>query len=410
MGFVLEQGRIIPKEDRLFGINQRAKKAIAEKGSDNVIDGTLGVLMNDNKELIVLSSVEKVFKSLSKNEFAAYAPIGGIPEYKEAVKMSAFGSYKPKRSISVCATPGGTGTIHDAIANYSKAGQTVLISDWFWATYNSIATEIGRTTTKFELFKDGKFNASDFKNKVNEILKTQDEVIAIINTPAQNPTGYAMTDADWNEVANVANNVEKDKNVIIFIDTAYIDFAGDEEEFRSFVKIADNMASHVLVLIGYSFSKTLTLYGLRVGALICMAPNDEIAEEFRRAAEFSSRAAWSNSPRAGQTIVSKIYQDPELKKKVDEERKEIRDMLLSRGRAFEKAAKEVGLEMLPFTSGFFCSIPCKNPDAVSAELEKEDIFLVPLAKGVRVSVAALSEETCKILPKKILEAKNRVDK
>ena len=79
-------------------------------------------------------------------------------------------------------------------------------------------------------------------------------------------------------------------------------------------------------------------------------------------------------------------------------------MLLRRGKAFEEAANECGLEMVPFDAGFFASIPCQNPDQVAARLEKEGIFLVPLAKGLRVSIASVSEEVCRMLPAKILAA------
>ena len=41
---------------------------------------------------------------------------------------------------------------------------------------------------------------------------------------------------------------------------------------------------------------------------------------------------------------------------------------------------------------------------MSAKLEKEGIFLVPLAKGLRVSVASIPEEKCRRIPVKILEA------
>ena len=44
---------------------------------------------------------------------------------------------------------------------------------------------------------------------------------------------------------------------------------------------------------------------------------------------------------------------------------------------------EWGLTIVPFDAGFFVSIPCDDPDAISAKLEKEGIFLVPLAKGLR---------------------------
>ena len=54
--------RTIPREDRIFGISNRAKKMIAEKGADKVINATIGSLLDDDGNLIVLSSVDEVFQ------------------------------------------------------------------------------------------------------------------------------------------------------------------------------------------------------------------------------------------------------------------------------------------------------------------------------------------------------------
>ena len=48
---------------------------------------------------------------------------------------------------------------------------------------------------------------------------------------------------------------------------------------------------------------------------------------------------------------------------------------------------------------FFVSIPCDDSDAVASKLEEKGIFTVPLEKGIRVSVASVSEEKCRILPR-----------
>ena len=138
--------------------------------------------------------------------------------------------------------------------------------------------------------------------------------------------------------------------------------------------------------------------------MICMAKSEAVAQEFKRVCEYSSRGTWSNCCRAPQVILTKIYEDPALLAKVHQERAGFRDMLLRRGKAFETAAEEVGLEIVPFDAGFFTSVPCSDPDGVSGKLEEEGIFTVPLAKGVRVSVASISEEKCRMLPAKILEA------
>lgn len=401
----VQNGRNVPKEDKIFGISNRAKAMIAEKGPEAVINATIGTLLNDDGELMVLSSVDDTFSSLSPEEYAAYAPIGGIPAYRTAAVKAAFGKYEPKGYVEAVATPGGTGAIRNTIANYSLLGDKILTGDWHWSPYGTIASEIGRSVETFTLFTpDRKFNIEAFRAKVDELLSAQDHLVVVLNTPAHNPTGYALTDEDWRQVVQCLSEIKPDKKAALLIDAAYIDFAGDEDKYRSFLPIVEELPANVLPIMAYSMSKTFTLYGMRTGAMICMAKTKEIAEEFRRVCEFSSRGSWSNCARAGQSIIAKIYGDEDLLRKVTEERKQIRDMLLARGKAFEEEAARVGLEIVPFDAGFFVSIPCDNPDEISARLEKEGIFLVPLAKGLRVSVASISEESCRILPEKILAA------
>ena len=393
-------GRNIPHEDKIFGISNRAKAMIAEKGPDAVINATIGSLLDDNGDLVVLSSVDEVFKHLSPRDYADYAPIGGIAPFKEAVQKAAFGVHQPKGFTEAVATPGGTGSLRNVISNYSDGGDKVLTSDWHWAPYNTIAGEIGRSIDTFEFFTpERKFNTESFETKVNELLAAQESLVIIMNTPAHNPTGYSLTLEDWDNVVAVLTEAAKcGKAIALVVDAAYIDFAGDEEEYRRFLPKLENLPENVISIVAYSLSKTYTLYGTRCGAMICVAKTPEIAEEFKRVCEYSSRGSWSNSAKVAQVILSRIYGDPGLLERVNEERAHYRDMLIARGRAFEEAAHEAGLETVPFDAGFFISIPCDNPDEISAELEKQGLFIVPLAKGLRVSVASISEEKCRKLP------------
>ena len=399
-------GRNIPHEDKIFGISNRAKAMIAEKGADKVINATIGSLLDDNGELVVLSSVDEVFKHLSPRDYADYAPIGGIAPFKEAVQKAAFGVHQPKGFTEAVATPGGTGSLRNVISNYSDGGDKVLTSDWHWAPYNTIAGEIGRSIDTFEFFTaERKFNTASFADKVNELLAAQESLVIIMNTPAHNPTGYSLTLEDWDDVVAVLTEAAKcGKAIALVVDAAYIDFAGDEEEYRRFLPKLENLPENVISIVAYSLSKTYTLYGTRCGAMICVAKTQEIADEFKRVCEYSSRGSWSNSAKVAQVILSRIYGDPGLLERVNEERAHYRDMLIARGRAFEEAAHEAGLETVPFDAGFFISIPCDNPDEISAELEKQGLFIVPLAKGLRVSVASISEEKCRKLPAMIKAA------
>ena len=59
MEYIFAQGnnREITGKDKIFGISQLAKTAIARDGKENVVNATIGALLDDNGELIVLSSV-----------------------------------------------------------------------------------------------------------------------------------------------------------------------------------------------------------------------------------------------------------------------------------------------------------------------------------------------------------------
>lgn len=399
-------GRHIPQEDKIFGINSRAKKMIEEKGADKVINATIGSLLDDDGDLVVLSSVDRVFKHLSPRDYADYAPIGGIAPFKEAVQKAAFGIHQPKGFIEAVATPGGTGSLRNVISNYSDGGNRVLTSDWHWAPYNTIAGEIGRSIDTFEFFTPQRnFNAETFKAKVTELLAVQESLVIILNTPAHNPTGYSLTLEDWDKVVEVLTEAAAcGKAIALVVDAAYIDFAGDEEEYRRFLPKLGELPENVISIMAYSLSKTYTLYGTRCGAMICVAKTKEIADEFKRVCEYSSRGSWSNSAKVAQVILSRIYGDPGLLEEVNKERAHYREMLLARGRAFEDAAEEAGLAWVPFDAGFFISIPCDEPDRISAKLEEQGLFIVPLAKGLRVSIASISEEKCKMLPAMIKAA------
>lgn len=406
-----KNNRNIPREDKIFGISSRAKAAIAEKGKDNVISGTIGALLDDDGKLVVLQSVDEVFRSLKPVDYAEYAPIGGTQPFREAVKKAAFGNNVPEGYIEAVATPGGTGSIRNVISNYSEPGDKVLTSDWHWAPYGTISGEIGRSIATFELFtEDGTFNANSFRAASAALLAEQNSLVIILNTPAHNPTGYSLTDEDWDKVIDILTEEAKcGKAIALLVDSAYIDFAGDENKYRSFMPGLARLPENVISIVAYSLSKTFTLYGARCGAMICVAKTPEIAEEFKRVAEYSSRGSWSNSAKIAQVILSRIYGDPELLDKVNQERKIYRDMLAARGRAFSEAAVECGLKIVPYDAGFFVSVPCDDPDGISRKLEERDVFLVPLAKGIRVSVASLPEETCRKLPaiiKEVMDGEN----
>ena len=391
--------------DKLFGVSSRAKERIAQIGKENVIDSTIGVLLNDEGKLVVLDSVMEAIRALAPEDYAAYAPILGTPAYLESVKKAVFLDEMPENTyVEACYTPGGTGAIRNAISGYTKPGDKILTSDWHWNPYNLVAKELGREVATYTLFdENNKFNAPSFGEKLEEILSVQDEIVIIINTPAHNPTGYTFTEEDWNQVLETVS-AYSDKKIALVVDIAYLDFSGDAKEYRFFLKKLTGLPQNILPLIAFSASKGYTMYGMRCGALLCMAPTAEIAKEFKDVMSVEYRASWSNGNRAAMTVLASILQNQELKQKVDEERESYLRILRERGEVFMAEAEKAGLKTCPYDSGFFVTIPCANPEKVGETLQSFNIFTIPLGPGVRVSVASNTVEECRKMPAKIKEA------
>ena len=396
---VAYNGREIPKEDKVFAASGKALDAVSKYGPAEVINATVGALYDDEGQLLVLRSVDKVIRELEPKDYAAYAPIAGTPGFRKAILKADLGGFEPKSYVCAVGTPGGTAAIRNAIANYSCPGDRILTHSWHWAPYKSIAAEMFRGIEHFEMFdEEGRFNTEDFDYKVKKLTRNQEHLVIILNTPANNPTGYALTMDDWYAVKKTLDEVPLEKKIALVLDVAYIDFAGEPEEVRRFFGVVDNLRSNILPIIAYSASKTFTLYGGRCAAMICFAHSPEVAEEFEKVNSYSSRATWSNPPRAPQEVIERIYADESLLAEVEAERANAREMLLARGRAFEEEAAKCGLKTVPFSAGFFVTIPCADPDGLCEKLSEKNVFLIPFDGGVRVSIAASSEEKCRRLP------------
>lgn len=381
------------RPDPSFSAAGGAGAAIAKYGKDAVTDATLGVLKDETATFMTLSAVEEVYRNLPGNELMDYAPIEGLKAYLDAAKEFVFQGHQPAGTYtSGVATPGGSGAVHHVIYNYVEAGQKFLIPCWHWGPYREMASEVDRKWVMYEMFdKDNKFNLAEMKEKALEILAEQDSLMTILNTPANNPSGYSLTNEDWKEITDFFRECAKDtsKRIIILWDMAYIDYAGSPDETREFLKYFEGMPENVMLAIAFSMSKAFLMYGTRSGALLCLTTSKEIADEFEQVNTFSNRATWSNGTRGPQRLLANIMADPELKAKVDAEREGVRKILAHRAELFVNEAKEVGLEILPYQAGFFVTVPAKDTAGLAAKLSERNIFVIPLARGIRLALSAV---------------------
>ena len=381
------------KPDPSFSSAGNAGAAIAKYGRENVVDATLGVLKDDEGNFLSLPTVEKVYRALPADDLMDYAPIEGLHDFIVGATEFIFQGHQPKGTYtSGVATMGGSGGIRHMIYNYVDEGQTFLIPTWHWGPYREMATEYHRKWEMYEMFdKDDHFNIAGMKEKALEILQRQDSLMAIFNTPANNPSGYSMTDEDWKEVTDFFRECAKDesKRIIILWDMAYIDYAGDPDETRSFLKFFEDMPENILTAIAFSMSKAFSVYGMRGGALVCLTTSKEVADEFEQVNTYSNRTTWSNGTRGTQQMLINIMADPAIRAQIDAERNAARMMLAKRAEVFLKEAKEVGLYHLPYQAGFFITVPAKDSAGLAAKLAERNIFVIPLARAIRFALSAV---------------------
>ena len=397
-------------QDKIFGANAAAVAAAAKYGKDAVTNATIGAILDEDENLVCLPTVEEVFRGLSTNEMIAYAPISGLPEYLDCVLTAAFGNSRPEGYIAAVATAGGTGAIHHAIWNYTETGDTVLCSDWYWGAYKVLCQDMGRNFTTYKMLdENNKFNLPALKEKVDELLAKQDNLLYLLNTPAHNPTGYSLSGEDMDGVLAILKEAAvPGKNIVSFLDVAYIDYAGEKEEVRKIFKKLSGLPANILCIVGYSMSKGFTMYGQRTGAMIGVSSDKSVIDEFAAINQYTSRATWSNINRPAMRTLATIYSDPELLAKVCAERDYYYQMIKARADLFTKEAEECGLPMLPYVAGFFLSIPAKNPDAICDKLHEDNIFAVPLAAGVRIAVCAVPLKKIKGMAAKVNAAMQAV--
>ncbi len=384
--------------DKIFGANALAVKAVAEFGKEKVTNATIGALLDDNEQLVCLPTVEKVYRSVPMTEVINYAPIAGLPDFLNAAMTHVFGDSRPDAFTKAVATSGGSGGLHHAIWNYSELHETVLTTDWYWGPYKVLCEEVLRKLDTFPLFNEKmQFNAPAFEAKIAALLAKQNNLLVILNTPAHNPTGYTVTDAEWDGIIQILKAAAKNpaKKITVVVDIAYLDFSGERNACRKFFAKFGQMPANLLFIMGFSMSKSFTMYGQRVGAMIGVTSDANVAKEFEDINQYSSRGTWSNINRGVMRMMAMICADKELYAQVEKERDGYYQLIKRRADIFVQEAAASNLTMLPYSAGYFLSVPSTCPDAVVEKLNAQNIFAVALGKGVRVAVCAVPTEKIK---------------
>ncbi|MGL5000305.1 MAG: pyridoxal phosphate-dependent aminotransferase [Cetobacterium sp.] len=380
--------------DNGFQIAKNAKLASEKYGKENVINGTLGIFYNDNEEMHTLDIVKEEYKNISDKDIFNYASnIGGEDIFVQGVKEYLFGkNYNQKLNnnfLEVIATPGGSGALFNTFKNYVNPGESVLLPNYMWSSYKLISKEVGGEYETYSLFNsNGGFDLIQFKKSVKKLAEIQKNLVVVLNNPCHNPTGYTLSSDELKEVMSILKEATSLCNVILVNDIAYMDFNNEKNDFSELYR---DLPSNLLIIITFSMSKSLCSYGLRIGAQVAISSSKEIIESFSDASLHTCRSVWSNIPKGGMILFGNIISNNEKYMKLLSEQNDMKNMLKNRTDIFLKEAADVGLEILPYKSGFFITIPFKkySDKEIEKKLNDENIFTILIPGAIRLAICSI---------------------
>jgi aromatic-amino-acid transaminase len=145
--------------------------------------------------------------------------------------------------------------------------------------------------------------------------------IAVLHACCHNPTGVDLEPGQWERVIEVVNQ----RGIVPFLDLAYQGFA---EGFDADAAAVRRFAAACPVLFAStSFSKSLSLYGERVGALSVVAENADQAARTLSQLKRVIRTNYSNPPTHGGQTVTTVLTTPELRTLWEQELAGMRDRI-----------------------------------------------------------------------------------
>ncbi len=377
--------RAFPADDPIFALNAEAQARRA--AGESILNATVGALLDDSGQLVVLDSVMGLWRELGALEVAPYAPIAGDPAFLKALVQRHWPHLDS--AGAACATPGGSGALALSLRNFLERGQAVLTTAPYWGPYATLAAENGMSLTTAPWPEAGlPLDATAWDMALRALMKTQGRVLLWLNDPCHNPSGRSLSATDRAALMGVLRGVAALGPVTLLLDFAYLDYTCEPQAVAA--ALADYAAlgaeGQVLVGASMSLSKSMTLYGARCGALAFPWCGDPALQA---ALTQSCRGTWSNCAKAPQALLLRLVKDGKAQEGLAAEHCHWSEVLAARALALDEALEAEGMAALRWQGGFFVTVPAAEPEATGGRLKAEGVFTVPLPEGLRVGLCGM---------------------
>ncbi|AUX48596.1 aminotransferase [Sorangium cellulosum] len=394
MDFLIPSRADRPGNDPIFTLNAEAT-ARAAKG-ESIVNATIGVLLDDDGKLALMDGVAEALRDTPASVGAGYAPIAGSPEFLRGVVADVLGQRPAAEWTAAVATPGGSGAVRLAIADFLEPQQTALTTSYYWAPYRTFTDEVDRGLATFRMFDErGRLDTVDLERKLQATVESQGRGMLILNSPCHNPTGYSFDEEEWARVVEVVDRVgaapgRERAPITVVLDVAYTHYSASGLD--SCLDQVLQLAGKAMILVTWSASKAFTQYGLRVGALLAIHPDAEQRRRIQNALNYSCRGTWSNCNAGGMAAIARALTDPALRVRTENERAALKALLDRRVARWNELASTRKLRYPRYNGGFFITVFCEDAQAAAARLQQDGVFVVPISAGaLRVALCAVAE-------------------
>jgi aspartate/tyrosine/aromatic aminotransferase len=387
---LLPSRRDFAGDDLIFIMNAAAQKRAA--AGVPVINATVGALLDDDGKLVVHESVMALWRQLTPMEIAPYAPIAGDPAFLLAMVQRHWPSLTTP-GVAV-ATPGGSGALALTLKNFLERGQAVLTAAPYWGPYATLAMEGGmRVETAPYPAAGDTLDVGAWEAKARDLLEEQGRLLVWLNDPCHNPTGRSLSRDDRQTLIAMLRDIASQGPVTLLLDLAYLDYARDPQQvadaLADYAAFGAEAESGVLVGASVSLSKAYTLYGSRAGALVFPWCTERALQA---ALASACRGTWSNCARAPMSVLLRMTKDAGAQAALAAEHAHWRAVLAARAAALDAALRARGLPGAAWDGGFFVTLDGgADPKATSDRLQAHEIFVIPMAEGLRVGICGLKE-------------------
>ena len=301
---------------------EEGKKMAEEFGAENVYDFSLG-----NPNVPAPSEVNEAIREVLEKEDSisvhGYMSNSGYDDVRKAVADSInrrFGTDFNETNIVM--TVGAAGGLNVILKSLLNPEDEVIVFAPFFGEYRSYVGNydgklviVPADTMEFQL------NMEEFEAKITAKTKA-----VILNNP-NNPSGVVYSEETIRTLTGILEKKQKELGTEIYLisDEPYRELVYDGVEVPYLTKFYAN------TVVGYSFSKSLSLPGERIGYLVIP---DEVAdsEQLKSAANVATRIlGFVNAPSLMQRVIKKCLEVEVNVKPYDQNRELLYNSLIEYG-------------------------------------------------------------------------------